>query len=185
MKDFNKIDFLIQKRRIKLIENFVPPNSYILDIGCGYYPQNLINLRQKIKQAVGIDKDIPDTVLAPNIRFIKTEFKTIIPLPNNEFDCVLILAVLEHLDHPPEIIRECYRVLKPGGRIIITIPTNYSKAILLILAYLGLISKEEIFDHKHYFRKEEINKMLLQAKFKKIIGRSYNFGINALFVFEK
>ena len=185
MRDFNKIDFFIQNKRIKLIEKYVPSNSYILDVGCGYYPQNLINLQAKISKAVGIDKDIPDTSFAPNIRFIKADQQAQIPLPDNEFDCILLLAVLEHLENTTEIIAECYRILKPGGRLIITIPTNYSQPILLKLAYFGLISKEEIFDHKHYFRKAEIDQLMQQNKFKKIVSRSYNLGLNALFVFEK
>jgi ubiquinone/menaquinone biosynthesis C-methylase UbiE len=185
MRDFNKIDFLIQKKRIKLIEKYVPPDSYVLDIGCGHYPQNLINLENKITKAVGIDKDIPDRDLSGKISFIKVDIKKTLPLPDNEFDCILILAVLEHLDYPPEIIRECYRILKPGGRLIITIPSNYSKPLLLILAGLGIISREEIFSHKYYFSRKEAEHLLLKAGFKKIVSKAYNFGLNALFVLEK
>lgn len=185
MRDFNKIDFLIQKKRIKLIEKHVPPDSYVLDIGCGYYPQNLVNLENKITKAIGIDKDIPDRALSEKISFIKADIRKTLPLPDNEFDCILILAVLEHLDHPQEIIRECHRTLKPGGRLIITIPSNYSKPILLALAGLGIISREEIFSHKHYFSRKEVEDMLAQAQLKKIISRAYNLFLNSLFVFEK
>jgi ubiquinone/menaquinone biosynthesis C-methylase UbiE len=185
MRDFNKIDFFIQKKRIKLIEKHVPPDSYVLDIGCGYYPQNLINLENKIKKAVGIDKDIPDKTFSSKISFIKADIGEKLPLPDNEFDCILILAVLEHLEHPEEIIRECYRILRPGGRLIITIPTNYSRPILLILAGLGLLSREEIFSHKHYFSKKEVEDLLMNARFKKVVSRSYNLFLNSLFVFEK
>ncbi len=185
MRDFNKIDFFIQKRRIKLIEKHVPPHSYVLDLGCGHYPENLINLESKIEKAVGVDRDIPDKNFSSKIRFIETNIEQELPLPDNEFDCILILAVLEHLEHPQEVIRECHRVLKPGGRLIITIPTNYSKPILLTLATLGLISREEIFSHKHYFSRKEVEALLLKAHFKKLVSQAYNLGLNGLFVFEK
>lgn len=185
MRDFNKIDFFIQKKRIKLIEKYVPPDSYVLDIGCGYYPQNLINLENKIKKAIGIDKDVPDKTFSNKISFIKADLGKKIPLADNQFDCVLILAVLEHLEYPEEIIRECYRLLKPGGRLIVTVPSNYSKPILLMLAGLGLISREEIFSHKHYFSKKDVEDMLANARFKKVISKSYNCFLNLLFVFEK
>ena len=185
MRDFNQLDFFIQKRRIKLIEKFVPPDSYILDLGCGYYPANLINLENKIRKAVGLDKDIPDKTVSNKISFIRADLEKILPLPDNEFDCVLALAVLEHLEYPQEIISECCRILKPGGRLIITIPSNYSRPILLMLVGLGLISKEEIYSHKNYFSQRAVEAMLEKARFKKIVSQSYNFFLNSLFVFEK
>ena len=185
MRDFNQLDFLIQKKRIKLIEQYVPLNSYILDLGCGHYPQNLINLENKISRAVGIDKDIPDKPFSAKISLIKAFIEKKLPFPDNEFDCILMLAVLEHLDYPAAIIRECHRILKPGGRLIITIPSNYSKPILLTLAGLGLISKEEIYDHKHYFNQKEMERLLLDAHFKRIISKAYNLGMNLLFVYGK
>lgn len=185
MRDFNKIDFFIQKKRIALIERYVPQNSYILDIGCGYYPQNLVSLESKIRKGIGIDMDIPATSQSNKISFVECNIERTLPFPDNEFDCVTILAVLEHLEYPKEIIKECNRVLRPGGRIIVTIPSNYSKPLLLALAGIGLISREEVYGHRHYFSKKEIEKMLLDSRFKKIISGHYNLFMNLLFVFEK
>jgi SAM-dependent methyltransferase len=185
MRDFNKIDFFIQKKRIALIDRFVPQNSYILDIGCGYYPQNLISLEGKINKGVGIDMDIPATSQSNKISFVKCNIERTLPFPDNEFDCVTILAVLEHLEYPAEIIKECHRILKPGGRIIITVPSNYSRPLLLALAGIGLISREEISGHKNYFSKKELEKMLFDAQFRKIKSRHYNLFMNLLSVFEK
>jgi len=185
MRDFNELDFFIQKKRLKLIEQYVPPNATVLDLGCGFYPQNLINLNNKISRGVGIDRDIPAKAPSTKIQLIKADIIKSLPLPDSEFDCVLILAVLEHLDFPGEIIRECARVLKPGGRLIITIPSNYSRPRLLTLAMLGLISREEIFDHKHYFNKQAVETMLGNAGLKMVLSRWYNLRLNLLFVFEK
>jgi 2-polyprenyl-3-methyl-5-hydroxy-6-metoxy-1,4-benzoquinol methylase len=40
----------------------------------------------------------------------------------HEFDLVLCTEVLEHCDHPSEIVLDMFRVVKPGGQIVITVP---------------------------------------------------------------
>lgn len=45
-----------------------------------------------------------------------------IPTDDNSFDVVLMTEVLEHLKTPELVIKECYRVLKPSGKMIITVP---------------------------------------------------------------
>lgn len=45
-----------------------------------------------------------------------------IPKPDNFFDCILCIAVLEHVINPEEIIPEFFRVCKPGGYVIASVP---------------------------------------------------------------
>lgn len=44
----------------------------------------------------------------------------------NMFDTVVVAEVLEHVDDPKKIITEAYRVCKPGGTILISVPNGYS-----------------------------------------------------------
>ena len=45
-----------------------------------------------------------------------------VPRPDGTFDCVLCLAVLEHVERPYEVTAELFRVLKPGGHLIASVP---------------------------------------------------------------
>lgn len=44
------------------------------------------------------------------------------PFSDNEFETILCLSVLEHLEHPSKAIAEMKRILKPGGKILVSVP---------------------------------------------------------------
>ncbi|MBA3766037.1 MAG: methyltransferase domain-containing protein [Acidobacteria bacterium] len=45
-----------------------------------------------------------------------------IPTESNHFDAILCIAVMEHVENPEEVVPELYRVLKPGGHLILEVP---------------------------------------------------------------
>jgi len=47
---------------------------------------------------------------------------TTFPFQDNEFDSVITNEVFEHVFNPDNFLREIYRVLKPGGILLITVP---------------------------------------------------------------
>lgn len=44
-------------------------------------------------------------------------------IPDNQYDCIILTQVLQFIDDLPASINECYRILKPGGVILITVPS--------------------------------------------------------------
>jgi ubiquinone/menaquinone biosynthesis C-methylase UbiE len=73
-----------------------------------------------------------------------------------------MLAVLEHIENEQQILKEIYRVLVPGGKLIITVPSVWSQPILEFLAYkLRIVSEAEIRDHKRYYNREKLKKVLM------------------------
>lgn len=108
-----------------------------------------------------------------------------LPFDCEEFDVVTMLAVLEHLEKPFEIAKEIFRVLKPGGKLVLTVPSKYSKPILELLAYLHMVDSNEIRDHKRYFNKCDIKELFESVGF--IIERHkyFQFGMNNFCVLMK
>jgi len=69
------------------------------------------------------------------------------------FHVVTMLAVVEHLN--PNILvqlfREIHRVLVPGGWLVATTPASWSDGLLKLLARTGVLSAEEISEHKYAY----------------------------------
>jgi 2-polyprenyl-3-methyl-5-hydroxy-6-metoxy-1,4-benzoquinol methylase len=58
-------------------------------------------------------------------------------IPAAIFDAVIAAEVIEHLENPRAVVRELYRVLKPGGTLILSTPNNESVRSLLALLVRG------------------------------------------------
>ncbi|MBN1515459.1 class I SAM-dependent methyltransferase [Candidatus Sumerlaeota bacterium] len=90
----------------------------LVDIGCGIKPFEKM-LSPFITQHVGIDHEAT-LHNKSNIDRFGTAYD--IPAHDGEFDSALCTAVLEHLEEPEQALRECWRVLKPSGIAIYSVP---------------------------------------------------------------
>jgi SAM-dependent methyltransferase len=74
--------------------------------------------------------------------------------------------VLEHLWHPDARLGDCYRVLRPGGVLIVHVPTWYAKPVLELSAFkFGTSPSCEMDDHKMYYSKRDLWPLLVKAGF--------------------
>jgi ubiquinone/menaquinone biosynthesis C-methylase UbiE len=96
----------------------------LLELGCGEGRGTAI-LGDLVDQYTAIDKIA--TVIErlqkkyPGYRFESGLFPPI-PFPDNSFDTIVSFQVIEHLKDDQLFIQEIYRVLRPGGRALLTTP---------------------------------------------------------------
>ncbi len=187
-KNFNLIDKVIARLRLREVSEFVNDNDVILDFGCGSNSFLLSSTRKKIKSGFGLDYDVEE-IMNENLTYIKYKFNDgKLPFDNNFFDKIFLLAVLEHIEvgQVDKLFSEFKRILKKRGKIVLTTPTPASKGLLEFLAYrLKLISTKEILDHKKYYDKKEITKISKYCGLKLINYKLFQFGLNSRAIFLK
>jgi SAM-dependent methyltransferase len=70
------------------------------------------------------------------------------PLDNDQFDFVSCVEGIEHLQDQFEFVRECYRVLKPGGHLVLSTPNILNLASRLkVPRPINEFSQVPVFDH--------------------------------------
>jgi SAM-dependent methyltransferase len=157
----------------------------VLDYGCGvgYAYQRLLS--SSVTHYVGAD--VAEFALA-NARQKGLETLRINPEtaaikgPDASFDGAAIIEVLEHLFDPLQAARELYRVLKPGGVLVVTVPNfGYHTWRLLALLRAQVPSEperplENRYNgvHIRYFSKLMLERLLRDAGFSNIKFGSFD-----------
>ena len=166
------LDDFLARKRAEMADRLIPEGlrgGRILDIGCGSYP--LFLSRIEFSEKYGLDKSIPLDLRPEGMRLSNYDLETGSDLSFDDgfFDVVTMLAVFEHIEKPnlKLLLREIYRVLKPGGVYILTTPAAWTDPILRALAMLRLISSIEVEEHKDAYSHLKISSSLSAAGFNK------------------
>ena len=102
--------------------------SKVLDIGCGV-GQVVRRLMESGYEAHGVEVSEPNVAKAKKVSKLCQLYDGVrLPFKNNTFDSAGALNVLEHVEQPEAFITELVRIVKPGGRIILSSP-NFFRAI--------------------------------------------------------
>jgi 2-polyprenyl-3-methyl-5-hydroxy-6-metoxy-1,4-benzoquinol methylase len=185
-KSFNSsnqspLDKFIRSLRQGRITQYIKPGSIVVDLGCGFDGTFLESITQKINAGAGFDLEVKKSGLPKNISLKTANLNQTVKQASSSADVVTSLAVLEHLDKPESLLKESYRILKPGGVLLLTSPSQISKPLLEFLAFkLHIISEQEIRDHKLYFSPTLLREYLVKAGFKpkNIVIENFQFGLN-------
>lgn len=159
------LDKLFRQERFKKIKKYIFDDSVVCDLGCGKDAKFLKNISSFIQQGIGLDGAIEDYQNS-KLELKKIKIEKNLPLGSESCDIITMMALIEHLSYPQEVLNECFRCLKPAGKLIIATPTPLAKPILEFLAFkLNLINEKDISDHKNYFWPKNLKQMLLRAGF--------------------
>lgn len=142
---------------------YIEPKESHLDIGCG---DGYFMKRSKCRYIYGLDLKYGDF------------FKDKLDFPDNYFDYVTMLAVIEHLGAPEKVFKEVHRILKPQGKFIFSTPKK--RANFFIKIYAENIEKL----HCVYYSYEAVKKYSMNL-FRVVDKRIYLFGLNQVFCLEK
>ncbi len=154
---------ITRRARAVAAARYVAPCTTHLDIGCG---DGYFLRRSPARERFGIDRLLGD------------EVTTRLDFPDESLDLVSMLAVIEHLKSPQDMVREIHRVLRPGGRLVLTTPKRVASRLIAI--YTAGIDEE----HEDYFDLAAIRR-LAEGRFELAGHHTFLLGLNQAFCLIK
>ncbi|MFN8456088.1 MAG: class I SAM-dependent methyltransferase [Anaerolineae bacterium] len=150
--------FSSRTRALKAVMNqFLPPSQELrlLDVGCG--AGNMIHHLSRYGQVKGLEIDPRPVNMARQRGYDVNQFDATQPLPfsDNTFDVVTALDVIEHNQDDLAILADSFRVLKPGGHMVITVP-----ALMWLWSH-----NDDINAHVRRYTAAELQQKLAQTGF--------------------
>ena len=150
----------------------IRPSDRLLDLGCGAGDLTA-DLRPAVASIVGVD--VAEAALRrararhPDIPFVLADLDGALPLEDNAFDAVWSSEVIEHVADTARWMSEVRRVLRPGGRLLLTTPSHGR----LKLAVDGLERySEPLGDHLHLYTARSLRGLLMEFDFDQVEVRA-------------
>jgi len=75
--------------------------------------------------------------LPATVGWIEGDLNDRLPAPAGSFDTIVAAEVIEHLENPRAVCRELFRLLRPGGTVVLSTPNNESLRSLIALVVRG------------------------------------------------
>jgi SAM-dependent methyltransferase len=181
-----KLEKFLSAWRARKANRLIPPEARsgrVLDVGCGSFPYFLTHTEFAEKH--GADRVIdPMWKPAPDVTLhnVDLDAEMKFPFPEGHFTIVTMLAVFEHI-RPTFLVptlAECRRVLKAGGRLVLTTPAPWTDGILRLMGRTGLVSLQELNEHKGAYGPLFIRSCMHDAGFapEQIRTGYFQFGLN-------
>jgi len=117
-------------------EKYVRQGDRVLDAACGLgYGSYALAELSKASEITGIDGSDYGVdyarenfcPLSPKLDFFGGYLpECLAKYPDGHFDVIVSFETLEHVEHPEALLTEFYRLLSPGGRIVVSVPNDWS-----------------------------------------------------------
>lgn len=119
-------NYVFQRSLLAYVEAAKLVSGRVLEIGTGS-GYGIDAVSPNVTEFITIDKFEDVSVLEhiktlPNIKFMQMDVPPLTGLADNSFDFVITFQVIEHIQDDNKFVSEIHRVLKPGGKFIVTTP---------------------------------------------------------------
>ena len=120
--------------RYALAAEYARPGDVVLDVACGYgYGAAIIAGSSSAGRVVGVDLSDQSIAYATDnygtgdgrVSFRAGDAQDLSFLPDASVDLVASFETIEHIPHPDRLLDEVLRVLKPGGRLVCSVPNRW------------------------------------------------------------
>lgn len=161
-----------------LLRQHVRRTDDCIDVGCGDGGTSGVWLAQHAARYVGVD--VSSTAVAKaRAKGLSAEHiadAASLPFPDESFDVAVCVEVFEHLFTPHAAAAEIFRVLRPGGCLIATVPNaiHWRERIDMLLGHwkprgddLGTVEPWRS-PHIRFFSQRTLKRMLLHAGFSRV-----------------
>jgi 2-polyprenyl-3-methyl-5-hydroxy-6-metoxy-1,4-benzoquinol methylase len=139
IEDIKRLNFIVE-----CVQRLNSPSIKILDIGCGNGNISLA-LGALGYEVIGIDVDPMSIEMAKSRNVFSTVSFQVLDANSfavqDVFDAIICSEVLEHLTKPKELTESIYKILKPGGVFVATVPNGYGPRELLITRTVQFLSR--------------------------------------------
>ena len=171
--EWDYLDKVISKRVTKDAET-------VLSIGGGGTSRTHKNLTEKTKILVVHNPGVWDLANYPATYGSAVIFKVrgigeVLPYLTQSFDAIEIPATLDHVVDPTRVIAEAFRVLRPAGKVGITLGNNRSWYRRIVSLFRVKINDHHEHAHNFHFSSEEIEELLLLAGFINVVTHGSAF----------
>jgi SAM-dependent methyltransferase len=161
----------------------------VLEIGC-HDAATLERHKERLGRYVGTDID--ESALArarakfPGREFLLNDIDVADLDFHEEFDLVLMVALIEHIMNQRHLLEQCNKALRPGGRMVITTPTPFGNDIVHRLgARLGLFARTVADHHVVIYSRRRLQAAAAMTGFRLEQHRYFQLGCNQLAVLRK
>jgi SAM-dependent methyltransferase len=178
-------DRWLQQWRIAKALPFLEPRARVLDIGCAT-GELLRRVAGLADGSIGVDPTLSHAASFGAFRLVRGVFPDDVPPDAGPFDAITMLAVLEHVPEAAyaSLAEGAHRLLKPGGRLIITVPAPAVDHILTVLKTLRVIDGMSLEEH-HGYDVDTTGRIFAPPRFALEVRRRFQLGLNNLFVFRR
>lgn len=140
-------------------------NNRFLDVGCGAGALLKAAIREQWEaEGVEVSQSSVEYLQKQNIKVFYGDLAKA-NFAENSFDVITAVEILEHISNPEILLKEIYRVLRPGGLLWATTPHGRGASSKLLGVQWTCIAPPE---HLHLFSVTGIKKLLMEAGFQNI-----------------